>query len=183
MPLLGRRAFATGSALAGLSLAGCGFHPLYAPDTISGISRVRTELAAISVANIPERPGQLLRQALQTRLSADETDPIQHYDLSVSFGISGEAIAIQPDSTATRERLVGTAQWKLLAQAAPKSILASGVARSLDDLNFIDQQPFASDLQNEAVQRRLATALADQIVEQIASYFATRAVGVPDRVG
>ena len=41
--------------------------------------------------------------------------------------------------------------------------------------NNLDTQIFASDLENEAVQKRLADALADQITLQLASFFRKRA--------
>ena len=45
----------------------------------------------------------------------------------------------------------------------------------MDALNIFDTQYFAADLENEAVQRRLAEALADQITMQLAAYFRKRA--------
>jgi hypothetical protein len=45
----------------------------------------------------------------------------------------------------------------------------------VDGLNIFDAQYFAGDLENEAVTRRLADALADQITIQLAAYFRRRA--------
>ncbi len=42
-------------------------------------------------------------------------------------------------------------------------------------LNLLDSQYFMADLETEAVTRRLADALADQIVIQLAAYFRKRA--------
>ena len=42
----------------------------------------------------------------------------------------------------------------------------------MDGINIFDTQYFAADLENEAVQRRLADALADQITLQLAAFFA-----------
>ena len=41
----------------------------------------------------------------------------------------------------------------------------------MDGLNVLDEQLFASDLEGEAVQGRMAEALADQITLQLAAYF------------
>ena len=89
--------------------------------------------------------------------------------------IAGEGIAIQPDSTATRIRTIGSANWTLIAQDPGRTRLTSGSARAVDGLNIFDAQYFAADLENEAVQRRLAEALADQITIQLAAYFRRRA--------
>ena len=42
-------------------------------------------------------------------------------------------------------------------------------------MNIFDSQYFAADLETEAVPRRLADALADQIAIQLAAFFRKRA--------
>jgi LPS-assembly lipoprotein len=157
-----------------LALAACGFRPLYAPAPEIAASPVQVEMAAVTVGNIPDRPGQLLRLALQQRLGSDRPGVARRYNLAIAYGISGEAIGILANSAATRTRLIGMANWTLTAQDSRRTVLAQGVARSLDDINQLDQQPFSGDLGNEAAQRRLAMALADQITLQIAAFFAKR---------
>jgi len=53
--------------LAGAPLSGCGFQPVYMPTASGKAGVAQRELAAIHVALIPDRPGQVLRQALQSR--------------------------------------------------------------------------------------------------------------------
>ncbi len=157
--------------LALLPLAACGFQPIYARSGAQNRSAVATELSAISIVNIPERPGQLLRDQLRFQLG-DANGEAKRYELSVNYGIGGEAIAVLPDSAATRVRLSGTAVWSLRRQDVARSIVTSGAARSIDGYDLIDQQPFNGDLSNEAAQRRLAANLAEQITLQLANYFA-----------
>jgi LPS-assembly lipoprotein len=161
--------------LAGLciGLPACGFHPLYATGNGGG-SAVEAKLAEIHVALLPERAGQLLREALQARLERGGSGLARRYDLAVSFGITGNPIGIEPDSSISRVRLVGTASWTLTAQDAQRSTLATGVAREVDGYNVFDQQFFAMDLENEAVQRRIADAVAAQMTRQLATYFDRR---------
>ena len=45
----------------------------------------------------------------------------------------------------------------------------------MDGFNLFNSQYFAADMENEVVTRRLADALADQIVTQLAAYFRKRA--------
>ncbi len=168
MTRLGRRSF----VLAGtIGLSACGFRPLYAPQgTASGPQQ---ELAAIDVALIPDRPGQLLRQALQQRMDRGSA-VAKRYTLSVSFGIAGDAISIQRDSTATRVRQVATATWSLKALDPARTLVTNGTARALDGVNVIDQQYFAADLEGETATKRITETVADQITLQIASFFARR---------
>ncbi len=159
----------------GAWLGGCGFQPVYMPTASGQAGVARRELAAIHVGLIPDRPGQLLRQALQDRLEAGSSGVARRYDLTVGYGIAGEGLAIQPDTTATRIRTIGTATWTLLAMDPARTRLTSGSARAVDGYNIFNEQYFAADLENEAVQRRLAEALADQIAIQLAMFFRKRA--------
>jgi LPS-assembly lipoprotein len=156
-------------------LAGCGFQPVYMPTASGRAGPAQRELAAIDVNLIPDRPGQLLRQDLQERLATDSDGTAHRYDLAVSFSISGEGIGIQLDNAATRIRLIGTARWTLKARDPTETQITSGSARAMDAFNVLDQQYFAADIDNEQMQRRLASELADQIAMQLAVFFRRRA--------
>lgn len=168
----GRRAALLG--LLPLGLAACGFKPVYAPVALGKPGVAQKELAAVAVDAIPDRPGQLLRQALQARLGSG-SGVVPQYELVVGYGISGEGIGIQPDASTSRIRVVGSASWTLRTQTPDHAAVSHGAARSLDDYNVLDQQYFASDLENELTQRRLAEAIADQITIQLAAFFNHRA--------
>jgi LPS-assembly lipoprotein len=159
--------------LAALLLAGCGFHPLYDADGARAQSQggtVSAHLDGIYVELIPNRAGQLLRQALQTRLDSDDGDR-KAYSLAVSYSIAEEAISVLNTNSNTRTRAVGRGTWSLTAIANPGTPLASGTVRVLDGFNTLDEQVFFSVLENEAVQRRLADNIADQITQRLATYF------------
>ncbi len=166
---VGRRAFGLG--LAALALGGCGFRPLYAPGADGVAGPAANGLAQTAVALIPERTGQLLRQALQERFERNGVATAQRYDLTVTFSIASDANGIQQDTSNTRVRMVGSATYQLLAQDPGRKVLTSGTARSVDGLNVFDQQLFAADLESEVVQQRIAQAVADEITRQLAVYF------------
>ena len=155
----------------GLALGGCGFQPLYGSATDGAASPVQAGLTQVSVGLIPERSGQLLREALQERFERGSSGIAARYDLAVSYAISGDALAVQPDSSVSRVRLVAAATWSLTAQDPQRRTLTSGTARAMDAFNIINSQLFAADLDSEAVQRRLASAVADQITLQLAAWF------------
>jgi LPS-assembly lipoprotein len=156
---LSRRTWCLGSlaTLAAL-LSGCGFQPVYMPTASGKAGVAQRELASVYVEIIPDRPGQVLRQALQERFGNDSGTP-SAFDLTVSFGISGEGIAIENDTIATRLRLVGTARWTLIDH----------------DVNIFDSQYFASDLEVEAEQKRIAENVATQISTRLAIWFRQQA--------
>jgi LPS-assembly lipoprotein len=170
---LPRRAFLTLGA--GTALAGCGFQPVYMPTASGQAGPPQRELAAINVNLIPDRPGMLLRQALQDRFEGAGDDTARRYDLAVNFWITGDAIGMQFDTTITRVRLVGHATWTLLAEDPGRTNLTKGSARAADAENVLDSQYFAADLETETIQKRVAMAVADQITLQLAAYFRKRA--------
>lgn len=133
------------------------------------------ELAAIYVAIIPDRPGQELRQALQQRLEGTGADPKPLYTLTVGYWTTGEGIAIQPDTSTTRIRMFGNANWTLRGRDPAQTVITSGFARAEDAVNIIDTQYFSSDLQTEAAYSYLAQALADQITIRLAIFFRNKA--------
>ena len=133
------------------------------------------ELAAINVNLMPDRPGQLMRQALQDRFEGTGDVVPRRYDLAVNFWVSGQGIGMQQDNTITRTRLIGRANWTLSAQDAGHTKIVTGAARATDAENNLDTQPFNSDVETEALTKRLAEALADQITAQLAAFFRKRA--------
>jgi LPS-assembly lipoprotein len=152
-------------------LPGCGFHPMYGSAGGGAMGPAETGLAEISIGPLYERSGQLLRQALQERFERGGTGLPRRYDLTVAYGLSGDAIAIEPDSSITRERLYGSPNWTLAAQDPQHTTLATGTARALDGYNVLDEQVFAADMESEAVQARMAEAIAEQITLQLAAWF------------
>jgi LPS-assembly lipoprotein len=155
-------------------LSGCGFRPVYMPTASGKAGPAQRELASVFVENIPERPGQELRLALQERLGDDSGTPAA-YDLHVSFGVSGEGIGIEVNDIATYLRLHGTATWSLIDHDKKRTTLTTGSADALDGVNIFDSQYFAADLEVEAEQKRIAENLATQIATQLATWFRNRA--------
>jgi LPS-assembly lipoprotein len=155
-------------------LTGCGFQPIYMRTASGKAGPAQRELATVFVGNIPDRPGQVLRQALQERLG-DDAGPALAYDLNVTFSISGEGIAVLNDAIATRIRFVGSANWVLVSRDPKRTVLASGNARAVDALNIFDSQYFAADLETETEQRRIAENIATQIATRLGVYFREQA--------
>jgi hypothetical protein len=163
-------------------VAGCGFQPVYMRTASGKPGVAQRDLSTVFVEIIPERPGQLLRQALQERFNDDSGTP-PAYDLKVTFSISGEGIAIETNDIATRIRLVGNATWTLLGRDQKRSTLTSGSARALDAVNIFDSQYFAADLETEAEQQRIAENIATQIASQLAIWFRQQAAKQAKQAG
>jgi hypothetical protein len=159
----------------GAALTACGFQPVYMPTASGQAGPARRELAAIYVNIIGERPGMLLRQALQDRFEGAGASVAKRYDLTVTYWMSGDLVGVQSDTTVTRVRFVGYANWILAAQDPAHTHLTDGATRAADALNLIDSQYFTSELEVTTIQERMAQTLADQIALQLAAYFRRRA--------
>jgi LPS-assembly lipoprotein len=155
-------------------LGGCGFQPVYMRTASGKPGPAQRELESVYVNLIPDRPGQLLRQALQERFSSDSGTPAA-YDLAVTFSIAGEGIAITSNDIATRLRLTGIASYVLIGHDPQRTHLTAGSARVMSGLNIFDSQYFAVDLELERRQRDIAEQCADQITNQLAIWFRSRA--------
>ncbi len=162
------------AAFAAAPLAGCGFEPVYMRTASGKAGPAVRELDAIHVLLIPERPGQLLRQALQQRFHGTDEDGDRRYDLLVLFWITGEGIAILPDTTSTATRLTAHANWVLSARDTHAPV-ATGSTRAIQGSDAFDTQYFSNDLENEQTTKRLAEQVADQITLRLATLFRTRA--------
>lgn len=156
-----------------LSLGGCGFQPVYMPTATGNPGVAERELAAVNVALIPDRPGQLLRQSLQKRMASDGGGQ-KRYDLRVAYWIAGEGVSVLTDNAATRLRLTGYANWVLVSSDPSQARLTAGSARGFDALNVLNNQFFAIDQQNDVIQQRIADQVAEQIATQLAIWFRQR---------
>jgi len=151
-----------------LALAGCGFSPLYGD---SGATPVAAQLEQIRVENIPDRPGQILRDTLQDDLQRQGAPVTQLYALSVSYNVAAEGIGIQADTSSTRVRYVASASWTLTPIGQPGAAMATGQAISEDAENTVDNQYFAAELETNTINQQLADELAAQITDQVAVFF------------
>jgi LPS-assembly lipoprotein len=164
-----------GGAASLLSMAGCGFQPVYMPTASGAPGPGSRELAAIHVAIIPDRPGQLLRQDLQQRFRGAGDDDTPLYDLSVVFWIAGQGIGVLQNNDVTRVKLIASANWSLVGRDPGRTPITQGFARAIDGVDNLDQQTFGVDLGTEQATTRLADAIADQIALRLAVFFRQKA--------
>ena len=148
---------------------GCGWHPLYASRSADGPTSAA--LRRVEVSLMPERTGQLLRQALQAELRGTDGQEAPAYVLAAQYTVIQEGIGYTQDNSITRTRMIATSSFTVRPIGAPTTTCVSGAVREVDGFDNINQQFFASDLQAEAAQRRLAQATARDIVTKIAEAF------------
>ncbi|OUJ13563.1 hypothetical protein [Acetobacter okinawensis] len=156
-----------------LLLSGCGFRPLYGEE--KGAVEISSELKDVYVANIPSRFGQQLRLALQSQMASDGPEDPHRYKLVIQPGLSAEAVDIHGDNTSGRTRMLASATWQLLSIDANPQLLAQGNTQAMDGYTSSYEQYFAQTLNMESTEARMAQALGEQVTQQVATWFKTRA--------
>jgi LPS-assembly lipoprotein len=151
-----------------LGLAGCGFTPLYGGSAGQDVS---AQLGQVAVSNIPERPGQMLRMSLQTKLQAGNAPVTEIYALNVNYVIVTNDLGVLQDSATTRFQLTATADWSLSPIGNPQHPLTKGSATSMDAGNVVNGQYFAVDMETDTINQQLADTVAAEITSQLAAWF------------
>lgn len=153
------------SLFALLLLAGCGFTPLYGSN-----QQADTYLAAVRIANIPERAGQELRLLLEDRMHGNTPLAAPRYNLSVTFASNKEDLGIKSDDVATRARLTLYAQFSLSETGAATPPYKSSV-RSIVSYNILTDPYATYSAEQDALQRGLVQ-VADAITRRVALHLA-----------
>jgi len=156
------------AASALLSLAGCGFHPMYGPGIDGKPSKVVASLNNVSIENIPDRNGQILRNFLVDRMYGAKRPDRPAYRLKVSIQSSEEDLGILANATATRALLNMYGKYVLL-DANGKELLR-GTAHSVAGFDRLDQMYGTVAARKDAHERSLKE-VSEQIVNSLTLYF------------
>jgi LPS-assembly lipoprotein len=125
--------------LAALSLAACGFQPMYGTKSPAA-KAAAVALPNIDVANIPDRDGQYLRNLLIDRLYTHGRPEGAPYLLKFSKLQKTIAnLGIQKDATATRAQMQISTHMQLVEQATGKVVLERDL-RTVGAYNLLDDQ-------------------------------------------
>ena len=151
--------------IAALTLAACGFQPLYEAGGSSAVMQER--LSSVEVGPIPDRLGQVMRNRLTARLNASGTPD---YRVEVALTQSSETFGVRPDTATTQEQLTMVAAVRLIDLDSGEPVLEDSFrARTSFDLVLSD---FATVSQREDSAERLALELAERIHRRLALHFA-----------
>lgn len=159
------------AALCALLLAGCGFRPLYQdPEPAAGAVSVGTELAAVEIAPIPDRVGQLVRNDLLYHTGGREDGGGADYRLDVRLTESISELAVESTGFATRSNLRLSAVYTLIDLGSGRR-LVNGRSRAISSYNIVDAS-FSTLTAQNAARERAAARVAEDIRARLAAYFA-----------
>lgn len=147
-------------------LTGCGFHPLYGGGETSG-----TVFAAgheVSIATMPDRSGQFLRNQLIDRLNPKGQPERPAYKLSASINESIDKLNIARDSSVTRGQIVLKVTFKL-TRLSDNKIVFNGTSHALNAYNVTAEQ-YAALINEQDARERSLEEIADDIALRIGLY-------------
>lgn len=149
-----------------MAVQACGFQPLYGDRP--GATAVQN-LAAIDIALISDRTGQLLRNELLDRMNPKALNVAPQYSLTVDLSESKQNLAVRRDDTATLANLVMSANYTLTATTGDE--LLTGTVQSFNSYN-ISSSDFATIAAEADARARAARDLAEGITIRIGVFLA-----------
>ena len=153
-------------AMAAVALSGCGFTPLYGPQSVT------KGLSAIEVVAPPGRAGYLVREKLDDAFARD-VNMLPSHRLVYTLSEQRFARGVRVDNVANRYELNLTAYWSLMDSKTGKSV-KSGVTSAAVTYDSADQ-PYASIAAQQDSQERAAAEVARKIQLDLAAWLAGKA--------
>ena len=163
---LGRRALFL--APLGLVLAGCGFHPLYAPR---GPRDWDPDLAAINVVKISDRPGQILAQALRENLNPSGVSVAKRWDLRIGLRVIRSDLGIQRNATATTSELTVSAVFQIVDRKG--TVVYTSSSNAVGDFDQLEDA-YATQVAADGARDRAIRQVADEITLRLAIFVRDR---------
>jgi LPS-assembly lipoprotein len=136
---------------AATSLAGCGFHPLYAHHRESGMD---ADLATIKVNTIKDRLGQLLAISLRDELNPSGARAETRYTLDVQLTSERHDVGLRPDGTASRSQIILTAKFQLKDAQSRQTVL-EGMTHAISAFDVLTDDYATIVAQHTAEERSL----------------------------
>ncbi len=140
-----------------LTLAGCGFKPIYAV-TENGAAPLNQRIAIGAIA-APEEVRPLIASALAERIVLKSGETAK-YELTVNASETAERLAVQIDATVTRYNYRLNANYALLNLRTGKKI--KGGAKAVTSYNIVSSQ-YSTLFAERTAREKAARTLAEEI--------------------
>jgi len=145
-----------------LTLSGCGFAPLYAQQGLT------TNLSNIAVDAPDTRTGYFVAQDLRNNLGADLSSP-KPFLLTIQMGEGHFSVGYRTDETSTRSEITSTVNYTLKDTRTGKVLLKDKFTETVT--YDTSQSPLTGVVSQQDAERRLATAIAQRLQNDLALYF------------
>ena len=142
----------------------CGYEPIYSKNI-----NTNKELLSISIKNIKNRPGQILRNTLLNQLNPEGERVIIKYRLIIKISENKTNLAYRRDMSATRQDLEVTAKY-LLKNAKNEEILLKRETNSISSYDVVESVYATLIAENDARKKNLEV-ISDDIYTNLVIFF------------
>ena len=153
-----------------LTLAGCGWTPLYANRETGPAD---AELRAIKISPIPERIGQRLAMALRESLNPDGAPSPQRYRLDTLLTTTRVDLGIQQTGLGSRGKIDATVTFWLRDIKTGSQLIAS-TTHTAESFDIVANE-YASVVAEDDARIRVVEELRRDIVTRLTLFFQRRA--------
>ena len=142
----------------------CGYEPIYSKNVSSN-----KELLSISVKNIKDRSGQILRNSLLNQLNPEKERVIIKYKLTVEISESRSNLAYRRDMSATRADLIVTANY-LLTEIKGGEIILENETKSTSSFDVVESV-YATLIAEKDAREKNLQVISDDIFTNLVIFF------------
>ena len=142
----------------------CGYEPIYSKN-----ANTNKELLSISVKNIKNRSGQILRNTLLNQLNPERERVITKYRLIVEISETKSSLAYRKDMSATRTDLNVTANY-LLKDIKNGEILLKQEVKSIASFDVVESV-YATLIAEKDVREKNLKVISNDIYTNLVIFF------------
>ena len=140
----------------------CGYTPVYSKKN-------NEDLIAISVKNIKNRPGQILRNSLMNKINPENKRVISKYRLTIEISESQNNLAYRQDMSATRTDLEIDAKY-ILTNIKNGNILIDSSTKSISSFDVVESV-YATIVAEKDAREKSLQDISDQIYTTLIIFF------------
>ena len=152
-----------------VTLAACGFHPLYSKHGVD--PNLQDEMSQITVSPMRDRVGQEIHNALIKTITPAGPPSQPRYTLYVAYTVTESQAALATDETATRDVMRFNVIYRLYEGP---TTLTTGTFPEIFSYNFL-QEHYANVSAQEDIRGRVSDQIALEVRNRLAIYFTTAA--------
>ena len=145
-------------------LSSCGYQPIYSKDKKTG-----EELLSISIINIKDRTGQILRNSLLNKINPERKRVFLKYRLYVEIFESKTELGLRRDMSATRTDLSVNAKYKL-RNIKDGRIVYESESNSISSFDVVESV-YATLIAEKDAKEKSLKVLSDDIYTNLVIFF------------
>jgi len=153
-----------------LSLSACGYRPLY--GAASANPATEANLAAIEIAPLYERTGQILHTELGRKLYPRGQAGITTHTLRITTTQSTTNLAVAKNTAATRANYRLSASYQLIRKSDQRPVLSNSIFSTIS-YNILSSD-YANTVAAKNARERAAMDISEQLAQRMAIYFNTQ---------